>query len=301
MDKWFEDKFQNRRLRDYTQRHLDNQDNKKLSFSRKFSITIWIIIINVIVFFLTFIFASVYGEEQIFNYLALNPTLLFSGFFWTLFTSMFLHGGIGHLLANTVSLFFVGSFVERIIGRKRYLWFYILSGIFAGLFYALLSFLFGSLGIGEKIFVNPSVFAVGASGAIFGLLGILAVLVPRNKIYLIAGPIIALILEFVISSVYPSSTAGSVFSFLVTFYWIFSFFAIFSFNSSLIKLTIPWEMPMWLLPIIAIVPLVIIGLFVLLPIGNTAHLGGLIAGLWYGIYLKKKYGRKTAMLNKMFR
>ena len=50
-------------------------------------------------------------------------------------------------------------------------------------------------------------------------------------------------------------------------------------------------MPFWFLPIVAIVPLVIIGLFIELPIGNTAHLGGLIAGFAYGYYLKQKTKR----------
>jgi len=301
MDKWFEGKFQNKNARDYTRRHLDDNASRGFGFSRRFSITLWLIIVNVLVFFIVSVLVGVYGEEQIFNYLALKPHLLFSGFFWTLFTSMFLHGGIEHLLANMVSLFFVGSFVEKVIGRKRYLWFYILAGIFAGIFYAILSFLFGASGIGEKIFFSPDVFAVGASGAIFGLLGLLAVLVPRSKIYLIAGPILAIVLEFAVTKIYTSSAINLVLGFLVTFYFIFSVFAIFSFNPKMIKLTIPWEMPMWVLPIIAIVPLIIIGLFVPLPIGNTAHLGGLIAGLIYGSYLKKKYRHKTVMLSRMFR
>ena len=54
------------------------------------------------------------------------------------------------------------------------------------------------------------------------------------------------------------------------------------------------------LPIVAIVPLIIVGLFVSLPIGNTAHLGGLIAGLGYGFYLRKKYPRKTRMISQQF-
>jgi len=132
------------------------------------------------------------------------------------------------------------------------------------------------------------------------LLGVLAVLIPKNKIYLIAGPLLALIAEFVIMAIFPSSAVSSVLGFLVTFYFIFSFFAIFSFNRKLLRLAVPLEMPMWLLPIVAIVPLIVIGLFVELPIGNTAHLGGLIAGIFYGTYLKNKYRRKTAAIRKMF-
>ena len=57
-------------------------------------------------------------------------------------------------------------------------------------------------------------------------------------------------------------------------------------------------MPFWLLPLVAIVPLVIIGLFVELPIGNTAHFGGFLAGVVYGFYLRKKYSRKIRMLER---
>ena len=73
----------------------------------------------------------------------------------------------------------------------------------------------------------------------------------------------------------------------------------FSFNPRTRKIAVPVGMPFWLLPIIAIVPLVIIGLFVQLPIGNTAHLGGLLAGLIYGLYLRMKYKKKVEVLNRM--
>jgi len=74
----------------------------------------------------------------------------------------------------------------------------------------------------------------------------------------------------------------------------------FSFNSSMRKIAVPIELQMWLLPIIAIVPLVTIGFFVNLPIGNSAHIGGLIVGLLYGFYLKQKYPNKTRMISRHF-
>jgi len=59
-------------------------------------------------------------------------------------------------------------------------------------------------------------------------------------------------------------------------------------------------MKLWVAPIIAIVPLVLIGLFVDLPIGNSAHIGGLLIGLLYAFYLRKKYKRKTALIVDYF-
>jgi rhomboid protease GluP len=88
---------------------------------------------------------------------ALVPALVAHGEVWRLLTSMFLHSGVTHLALNMLSLYFLGSFVEAAFGRARYFALYLLSGISGGLAY---------LYFGE--FEAP---AVGASGAIFGLLG----------------------------------------------------------------------------------------------------------------------------------
>jgi membrane associated rhomboid family serine protease len=199
-----------------------------------------------------------------------------------------------------LSLFFVGSLVEKIIGRKRYLWFYLLSGIFAGIFYSLFAYLLGGSIFGARIFGSPSTLAVGASGAIFGLAGLLAVLIPKKKVYLIAGPLIAIIFQAIFNVLFPSSSLMNVIDILITIYIFLAIFSMLSFNEKTRKVGVPIEMPFWLLPIVAIVPLVIIGLFVELPIGNTAHLGGLIAGLLYGLFLRLKYKNKTSFIREHF-
>lgn len=287
-----------RDLRIYTSRTL--QRNLFANFFRKLSITNWIIILNVIIYLIFVLFVQVFTEANVLNWLALQPNLFFSGYFWTLLTSIFIHGSIEHLLFNMISLFFIGNFVEKLIGRKRFLWLYIISGIFAGLFYVFLSYFFGNSLLGERIFSNPNTFAVGASGAVFALLGLLAILTPKNKVYLIVGPLIAIVIESVFSQLFPGSSLISVLDFLITIYFVFSIFSMFSFNSKIRIIAIPLEMPFWLLPIIAIIPLVIIGLFIPLPIGNTAHLGGLLAGLGYALYLKKKYKKKTELISRYF-
>jgi rhomboid protease GluP len=88
---------------------------------------------------------------------ALIPALVAQGETWRLLSSMFLHAGITHLALNMLSLYFLGSFVEVALGRGRFFALYLLSGISGGLAYLY----FGGFGA-------P---AVGASGAIFGLLG----------------------------------------------------------------------------------------------------------------------------------
>jgi membrane associated rhomboid family serine protease len=272
---------------------------------RKFlsSYTGILILINVIIFLLSLILFGIYGQ-RFFELFALTPRLFFSGYIWTAFTSMFLHSPSGilsvHLLANMISLFFIGTFVEHLIGRKRFLGIYLASGIFAGIFFATLSFFFGNSEIGARLFGSPDIIALGASGAIFGLAGLIAVLTPKNKIYLIAGPLIAIIIQSILEVTISNSSILSLLNFFVLAYFLFSLYTFFSFNENLRKFALPLEMPFYLLPIIAIVPLVIIGLFIDLPIGNSAHLGGLLIGLAYGFYLRQKYPRKSKMIRNYF-
>ena len=94
---------------------------------------------------------------QVLNEGALIPALVAQGEAWRLLSSVFLHSGAVHLGFNMISLYFLGSFVEVAFGRARFLALYLLSGLAGGLAYLY----FGAFNV-------P---AVGASGAIFGLLG----------------------------------------------------------------------------------------------------------------------------------
>lgn len=266
---------------------------KKSSIFNFFSskITLQLIILNVICYIVSLIAFSIYGEKLIVEYFAITPSLILSGkYLWTLVTSMFLHGGFFHLFANMFSLFFIGNFLENLIGKKRFLWTYIIAGLIGGIFFVLASLIFGDMNI-------P---AVGASGAIFGLLGVLAVLVPYSKIYLILGPFVLIILNVVLGGFIPQNFLSG-FSLLINILMFLMIFSLLSFNSSLKKISLPVELPMWLLPIVAIVPLAIIGLYIDLPIGNSAHFGGLLVGLAYGFYLRRKYPNKTRKIQSIFR
>jgi rhomboid protease GluP len=90
---------------------------------------------------------------------ALVPALVAEGEWWRLLSSIFLHSGFVHLAFNMMSLYFLGSFAEATFGRSRFLALYVLSGVAGGIAY---------LYFGQ--FDRP---AVGASGAIFGLLGVI--------------------------------------------------------------------------------------------------------------------------------
>ena len=89
------------------------------------------------------------------------------GEWWRLFTAMFLHASFFHLAINMYSLYFVGSIMEQVIGRWRFLLLYLASG------------LAGSAG---ALVLTPLTPTVGASGAIFGVLGGLFILERRRHI-----------------------------------------------------------------------------------------------------------------------
>jgi membrane associated rhomboid family serine protease len=215
---------------------------------------------------------------------------------WTLITHIFFHANIFHLFVNMFSLFFIGSLTESIIGKKRFFRFYILSGGCAGIIFILLAKL-GSLLEGKWIQVlgDLNVAGIGSSGALFGLIGILAVIIPKKRVYLIAGPILIILLQVLL----PNWISGGLSALLDIALNILLFAMVFSLllpNPILRKISLPIEMPLWIAPLIAIAPLVAISFYVSLPIGNSAHLGGLIAGLVYGIYLRLKYPKKVSLI-----
>ena len=217
---------------------------KKRSIFGSFSVTITLIAVTVIAFifflFLAFFFRN--NLEALYDYTALKPSNIIQGrHLWTFITSIFLHGGFFHLMANMLSLLFIGSFVEKILGARRLLLFYLISGLFAGLFFVATSYLFF---IGD---VNT--YAVGASGALFGLVGLLVLLTPNLPVFVMFIPI-------------PIKMKYAGPGMLVL---------------------------LWLISLAAS-----------LPIGNTAHFGGLVAGVVYGIYLRKRYSKKIKYISRYF-
>jgi len=266
--------------------------NRKDNFFARLNMTNRLIIANIIFYVVSLSVLAFLGEQFFLDNFAVTPLSVLSGKnLWTLATSMFSHLLFFHVFANMFSLFFIGNFLEKIIGRKRFFWVYIFAGLTGGIFFALSGLIF-----------NNNAPGIGASGAIFGLLGILAVLVPYSKIYLIAGPLILILAQVILNPIVPTEIA-SVFGMIINILIFAMIFAIFSWNPKIRKFAVPIELSMWLLPIIAIVPLVLIDFVpgIDLPIGNSAHIGGLLVGLLYGFYLRKKFPNKTKMLSRHFR
>lgn len=202
------------------------------------SLTFILILVNVVAFVF---FTILLGLDVPLDYIAIKPSNIVQGnYLWTFITSMFMHGSFFHIFANMFSLFFVGSLIEKILGKRRYFYFYMISGLLAGVFFVFLSLIFPA---------DFNTFAVGASGALFGLVGLLVLLTPNLPVFIMLIPI-------------PIKMKYAGPGILVA---------------------------LWLISIAGNVP-----------IGNTAHFGGLITGIIYGLYLKNKYPRKTRYLSKHF-
>lgn len=148
-------------------------------FPFKLSATTVLLIVNILCFIAFSVLLMI--NESFIDYIALKPSNIFQGrYLWTFLTSMFMHGGFFHLFANMISLMFIGKLVERILGTRRYVLFYLASGLFAGLLFVASSLILTS---------DYNTFAVGASGALFGLIGLLIVLTPNLPVYVMFIPI----------------------------------------------------------------------------------------------------------------
>ena len=106
--------------------------------------------------------------------LVLEPTPI--PVFLTLFTAMFLHGGLAHIAGNMLYLWIFGDNVEDAMGHLRYLVFYLLTGLVASLSHVFVTAAFGG---------NPLIPSLGASGAISGVLGGYIVLYPQRRVRVI--------------------------------------------------------------------------------------------------------------------
>lgn len=131
-----------------------------------------IIAINIIVF----IFMTIDGDPTDANYLydngGISPHKFFKEFeLGTLFTSMFMHAGISHIASNMVMLWLMGDVLEKEFGKIYYFIVYMGSGLAAGLISQMYYLM-----IGKEYTVS-----VGASGAIFGVIGAVVWILIRNK------------------------------------------------------------------------------------------------------------------------
>ena len=133
-------------------------------YIRLYPVVTFFLALNILIYVVTLI--PVIGT-QVFNTGVGINFLISDGEWWRLLTPMFLHGGIMHLLFNMFSLFIFGPELEKIAGKARFLTIYLLSGIFAN--------------IATFFLQAPDYQSLGASGAVFGILGAFGALVYYTK------------------------------------------------------------------------------------------------------------------------
>lgn len=130
-----------------------------------------LIAVNIAVFVLRFI-VRLFGSSFIDLYFGLIPARVTHEYMiWQLVTYMFLHGGIFHLFFNMLSLFMFGNDLERYWGTRRFLNYYFITGIGAGICSWLIS-------------INSWAVIIGASGAVYGLLLAYGLTYPNRIVYL---------------------------------------------------------------------------------------------------------------------
>ncbi len=147
------------------------REQQRISAPRSRSMVVTLIIINVVAFLLAAVLRES-GWDPVYGGLGLVPDdVVRRVMIWQVVTSMFLHGGLYHLLINMLILFLFGSGVEQRIGRGPFLRLYFGAGIAAAVAYIV----FG-------LFDAPFRPAVGASGAVMGLLVYFTMLNPRARV-----------------------------------------------------------------------------------------------------------------------
>lgn len=133
---------------------------------REFAVTIIFLAINI----LSFIYCT-YSGEIVYNMGCMDAEgVLLDHEYYRFFTSIFMHGGVDHLVSNMIFLVALGEMLERVIGHIRFALLYILSGIGGSIF-----------SIANVVLSGRHYTAVGASGAIFGLIGALLILIVINN------------------------------------------------------------------------------------------------------------------------
>ncbi len=132
----------------------------------------WLLIANIAISVLDFILRASNIDVFLRNF-ALVPAQVVQTFaVWQLVTYMFLHAGIGHVLWNMLALWLFGIELERTWGTARFLRFYFLCGIFAGITVILAAYIFGGIDV-------PT---VGSSGAVYGILVAYALVFPDQTV-----------------------------------------------------------------------------------------------------------------------
>lgn len=116
-----------------------------------------------------------YSYDWMLDNFAVSWVSVDEGRYWTLLTSIFSHNMLLHLFINMFVLNSFGSLLEVLLGRKRFLNFYLFAGVAGSVTHAIVS---------NVLLQRPEQLAVGASGAIAGLILLFSLVFPKEKIFL---------------------------------------------------------------------------------------------------------------------
>ena len=171
-------------------------------YIKMYPIVSLIIAVNIVMYIMTLIPGI--GTEILYAGASING-LIAAGEWWRVLTSMFLHAGFMHILFNMFSLFLFGPELEKIAGKMRFLTIYFVAGIF---------------GAAATFATQDALYAsVGASGAIFGIIGAFGALVyytrhtmPQLRQIIVPIIVISVIMTFIQSNINIPGHLGGLFA-----------------------------------------------------------------------------------------
>ena len=151
---------------------------------RKSKLTVGLVISNILIyiFFLPF-------QGYIYYFTQINIAIFNNFEIWRLFTAMFIHGDLTHLISNMFGLFLFGIFIESSFSKTKFLIIYFVSGIIGNVF--------------SLFLLPPYVISFGASGAVFGLIGANLIIVLREGYTPLIFIGLVYVIYFLISSFLP--------------------------------------------------------------------------------------------------
>lgn len=147
--------------------------NKKFKYTYS-NAAMYLVMVNVLVYMLVnYANIRIKGLPLIY-WLGLIPGCVNMGWVWQFFTYMFVHSSFSHLLFNMLGLIMFGQLLERAVGTREFLLFYFVCGVLGGIISYLFYMLQGML----------AAVIIGASGSIYALLFLAAVLFPQARVFL---------------------------------------------------------------------------------------------------------------------
>ncbi|TFG21563.1 MAG: rhomboid family intramembrane serine protease [Promethearchaeota archaeon] len=150
-------------------------------------LTLALLSVNVILFF---IFGTLNYSEIFYSMILINENVVNQLEIWRLFTSMFIHADLSHLLSNMFGLLLFGSYVEQVFNKFHYVLIYFISGLIGNVFTLLLFPL--------------NTISYGASGALFGLIGASFITIAYEKDRILLVIALMYLLYFIMSSFAPN-------------------------------------------------------------------------------------------------